>query len=629
MDTSTNTNIYSDIFGFITSQEALFKTPIQLPGAWNWSMEEHLRLSYLYNNSQLSTGKDDFKPVKNITRPILNLQHRAEDIDLKDVQIYVDDPDSYHLSFLIKKYHDDVFVAENDLDTFFDELNVSRIDYGGGLSKALSSGREVIALHSIAFCDQTDILSGPIGLKHFFSPSQLQDMASKGWGDAQNGATATIEQTIVLARESKREIQNNTISNTPGRYVEVYEVHGDLPRRFLDPEDTSELFSRQMHIVAFYTTSEGKKKFITLFHSEEKENPFKLIKRDPIYGRGLGFGGAEELFEPQVWTNYDMIRMQDMLDAAAKTIMITSDKNLVARHPNGMKDMDNMEFVHEEPNSNTRQMDTFPRNLALFERSTAEWEVHAKNIGGSQDPLQGKEAPSGTPFSAIQAQIQQGMGLHEYRRGQFAKHIEEIYRDDYIPQMIKAITNGTQFLSELSLEEMQMVSENVANNEVNKMIITAILNGNMVTQDDVDNLKKTLIDQFMKAGNKKFIEILKGEFKDKKIKVKVNVAGKSKNLPQMVDKLVNVFKTIIANPYMLQSPPIAKLFNKIIEASGLDPIDLSGFNVPPMPMRRMTMNIDEKDLPPDAQQAMLEMAGIHTQGQGIPSPIQPNQPVTK
>lgn len=620
-----NTNIYSDIFSYITSQEAAFKVPIQLPGGWGWSMLEHLNLSFLYSHSQLSTGKDDFKPVKNITRPILNLQHRAEDIDLKDVQIYVDDPDLFHLSFLIKKYHDDVFVQENDLDTFFDELNVSRIDYGGGLSKSVTKGREVVPLHSIAFCDQTDILSGPIGIKHFFSPGQLQDMAGVGWGDAKNGATATIEQTILLSREGKRETQNNTLSNTPGRYVEVYEVHGDLPRRFLDPEDKSELFSRQMHIVAFYTKMDGTKQWITLFHSEEKENPFKLAKRDPVYGRGLGFGGAEELFESQVWTNYDMIRMQDMLDAAAKTIMLTGDKGLVTRHPTGMKDMNNMEFIYEELNSNTRQMDTFPRNLALFEKSIFNWETHAKEMGSSQDPLMGKESPSGTPFSALQAQIQQGMGLHEYRRGIFAKHIEEIYKDDYIPKIIKEITaNGAKFLSELSMDEMIFVSENVANHETNKMVVKKILDGGTVTQEEADAFKQAHMQQFTKSGNKKFIEILKGEFKNVQIKIKINVAGKNKNLGQYVDKLSNVFRTILANPYMLQSPPIAKLFNKIIEASGLDPIDLSNFNVPPMPTRRMTLNIDEKDLQPNEQQAMLEMAGITPKN---PSPVQSSQTV--
>src|SRR3990167_1293164 len=608
-------NPYQDIWSYITSMEGAYKVPIILPGQWNWLMQEHLNLSYLYSHSQFSTGKEEFKQFQNIIRPILNLQHRAEDIDLKEVQIYVDDPDSQHLSFLIKKYHDDEFVQENDLDTFFDELNVSRIDYGGGLSKSVTKGREVVPLHSIAFCDQTDILSGPIGIKHFFSPSQLQEMAKAGWGDAKNGATATIEETILLAREGKQETQNNTISDTPGKYIEVYEVHGDLPRRFRYPEDTSEKFTSQMWIVAFYTKIDGQKQWITLFNSDEKETPFKLIKRDPVYGRGLGFGGAEELFEDQVWTNYDILRINDMLDAAAKTIMITNDKQLATRNPGGLKDLDNMEFLYEDTGGNTRQMDTFPRNLALFEKAMERNLVHAKDIGGAQDPLQGKEPVSGTPFASLQAQIQQGMGLHEYRRGQFAKHIEEIYKDDYIPKIIKAITKGTKFLSELSMDELSYVAERTTENLFNKYKKDKILmgdmklpNGEMMTDESLAPMKDQFKNQLIKKGNKQFIEILKDEFKYCSLKVKVNVAGKQKNLPQMVDKIVNIFRFIIANPQgfaqIMQVPAMSKAFSEILEYSGMSVANFQGL---------------EKLLPPPAP------AGTPTGS--VPSPMQVKQPV--
>lgn len=574
-------NPYDSIYSYITSQETAFKQPITLPGNWNWTMKEHIELSYLYNNSQLSTGKDEFKPVKNITRPILNLQHRTEDIDLKDVQLYVNDPSKFHISFLLKKYHDDVFVVENDLDTFFDELNVQRIDYGGGLSKSTSKFREVVDLHSIAFCDQTDILSGPIGIKHFFSPSQLQEMAKAGWGNRENGATATIEETITLARQSKTEAGEQRSNNTPGKYVEVYEVHGDFPRRFIEPDYQGEEFTYQMHIIAFYTGKNNKKEWITLYHAEEKENPFMLVKRDPVYGRALGFGGAEELFEAQVWTNYDMIRINDMLDAASKTIMITQDKQLAQRHPGGLKDLDNMEFLYEDPNANTRQLDTFPRNLALFENSIAKWQEHAKEMGASQDPLTGKESPSGTPFASLQAQIQQGLGLHEYRRGQYAKHIELIYTKDFIKKMMKGLSSGTKFLSELTMDEMEFVAEGVANNLTNKRIVKAILrDGKFPTNDERDAIKSVIKEEFKKGGNKKFLEILKGELKDAEIKVKVNVAGKQKNLPQMVDKIVNIFRFIIANPQgfaqLMQVPALQKAFAEILEYSGMSVANFQG-----------------------------------------------------
>ena len=184
-------NRADDIFGFIKTQESNYLRAVPV-GNKEWSMKDHIERSTLYRDSDIVGKKTKFTAIKNITRPILNLSHRTEDIDVKDVQIYVDDKEKYHLSFLVKKYHDDVFVAENDLDTFFDKLNQSRIDYGGGLSKRLAKGREVVPLQSIVFCDQTDLLSGPIGIKHYYSPDQLLEMGERGWGKEENGATITL-----------------------------------------------------------------------------------------------------------------------------------------------------------------------------------------------------------------------------------------------------------------------------------------------------------------------------------------------------------------------------------------------------------------------------------------------------
>jgi len=570
---------YENIFDYIVSQEANFKQPIPINDVWNWSFVDHVKTTDLYNNSQLLTGKSDFKPVKNIIRPILNLQHRTEDIELSDVQIYVDNPDKYHLSFLVKKYHDDVFVQENDLDTFFDELNVSRIDFGGGLSKQLNKpAPEVVPLQSIAFGDQTDILSGPIGIKHHYSPDQLLAMADVGWGDEKNGATISLEDLIILSREEKKEIsQTSQVAKTPGRYIEVYEVHGNLPKVFADPSDQSGKYETRMFICAFYNKKDRiGKQGVILFSSLETKSPFKLIKRDPVYGRSLGFGGAEELFEPQVWVNYNMIRIQDMLDAASKTILkaIGQNSGSIASKTN-VRDLDNLSIIDVGENSDIGQVDTFPRNMALFDNSTAAWEAHAQQMGAANDSIMGNSPASGTPFKLQELVTNEAHGLHEYRRGQYAKHIEEIYKDWIIPHISKKITEGKKFLSELSLDELQYVSERVVTNTVNKRIKEIILSGETVTPEQQEAMTAFEKEKFNKRGNKQFIEILKGEFKDAPLAVKVSVKSKSKNLSQHTDKLVNIFRQIISNPAVLKIPAIGKIFNEILESSGLSPADFS------------------------------------------------------
>lgn len=570
---------YNDIFSYITTEESQYEKPIQLTGNWSWSMMEHLRLSFLYIHSQLSTGKDDFKPVKNIMRPILNLQHRTEDIEVKDVAIYVNDPERYHLSFLVKKYHDEVFVRENDMDTFFDELNVSRIDYGAGLSKQLNRPcPEVVPLHSIAFCDQTDILSGPIGIKHFYSADQLLSMADVGWGKEENGATISLEDLVALSTQGKDEVNaNDQKTDTPGRYIKVYEVHGNLPKRFADSSASDTEYETRIYIVAFYQKkNDSKKTGVILYTKKETESPFKIIKRDPVWGRALGFGGAEELFESQVWTTYDMIRKQNMLDAAAITILKTTDPAVAAR--NKVRDMDNLDIVELAQGSDLSQVDTFPRNIALFDKSMNDWEMHAQQIGAASEAVLGESPAAGTPFKLQQQVIAQGLGLHEYRRGQYAKHLEEIYNDWIIPHIEKKICEGATFLSELSLEEMQYVLDCIVTNMANKQAIDMLIAGEDPESigPAVESFKELIRSDFKKKGNKHFIKILKDEFKGNKLKVRVSVKGKSKDLSGRVDNLVNVFRQVIANPGVLQIPAISKIFNSIIENSGLDPVDFSG-----------------------------------------------------
>ena len=579
------TTNYTDIFDYIVAQENAYRQPINLNDSWSWSMKDHLKRSSLYKNSQLLSGKNDFKPVKNITRPILNLQYRTEDIEVKDVQIYIDDSEKYHLSFLVKKYHDDVFVQENNIDEYFDQLNISRIDYGAGLSKQLDNpAPEVVPLESIAFCDQTDILSGPIGLRHYYSPDQLLEMAERGWGDESNGATATLEEVIMLSQEERKgDDKDAGAIKTPGKYIEVYEVHGNLPKRFADKEDMSGKYESRIWIVCFYQKKEStERRGIVLFTAPEKKSPFKVIKRDPIHGRALGFGGAEELFEPQVWVNYDMIRRQALLDAASKTILLTNDPALAARHPNGLKDLDNLELVEENVNGNTRQLDTYPRNMALFEKSVMEWEAHAQQMGAANDSIMGENPTAGTPFKLQELVTQESRGLHEWRRGQYAKHLEEVYRDWIIPHIQKKITEGTKFLSELTLDELNFVAESITTRAVNDFQKEKVLNGEDIDEEEVEAYREKVMEDFKKQGTKHFVEILKGEFKGTRLGVEVSVAGKSKNLAMAVDKLVNIFRFAFSNPVgfaqTMQIPGMAKAFNEILEFSGLSPVDFAGMD---------------------------------------------------
>ena len=186
----------SDIYSYIKSEESNFETDeVQVGTNWSWNFRNHVEMIFHLKNGVFFTGANDLlRTFKNIMEPILSLSYWSEDIELKDVLFYIEGQTGHVLSFLVKKYHDEVYVKENDLDAMFDEITESDVDYGGVLVQKTNEPKpEVFDLKTVAFCDQTDILGGPIAFKHSFSPDKLRGMSKFGWGDEKNGATITID----------------------------------------------------------------------------------------------------------------------------------------------------------------------------------------------------------------------------------------------------------------------------------------------------------------------------------------------------------------------------------------------------------------------------------------------------
>ncbi len=580
------------IFEYITTEENRFNTDeVQIADNWMWNMKSHLQMSFQFINGKFTTGANDWtRYFKNIIQPLLNLRYWAEDIELKDVVLYVEDEPDRVLSFLLKKYHDEIYVKENDLDTFFDELEEDDIDYGGVLIQKTNDARpEVLSLLTIAFCDQTDIFGGPIAFKFNFSPDKLRSMSSKGWGNKANGATATIEDLIDQAKAEKESVgQYGNKNKTTGKNIEVYVLRGTLPESYLKEKGKAETYVNQIQIVAFYSTKKEKsgKKGVILYRQKETESSLKFNTSDKkIHGRALGRGGAESLFQDQIWSNFTEIHKMKLLEAASKVVLYTDDQNYKDR--NKIQDMENLEITMTDDGKQIRQVPTVGvANIQLFEKSINEFYEHAQLVGSAFDPILGKEPPSGTTFRGQAQVVSQGRGLHERRRGKRAKFIEEIYRDWIIPQMTRAIIKGKKFLATLSVEDMKWVSERLADNYANRTINEAILDGSDKQFQDKETLRQEFLKTFSKKGNKHLIEILKDEFKNRTIKININVAGKQKNLAGLSDKVFSIFQLAFSNPMafqqVLQIPGMQNAFNDILEFSGISQTDFNGV-VPQLP----------------------------------------------
>lgn len=572
------------IFNYIKSEEAKFQTEeIQVGDNWHWNFRNHVQLLFHLTNGIFYTGDNKWlRAFKNIIEPMLNLSFWTEDIEVKDVVFFIESETGRALSFLIKKYHDEVYSREHNLDTLFDEITETDLTYGGVLVKKAKGTPEVIPFNSIAFADQTDLLGAPLAFKLSFAPDKLRGMSKLGWGEESNGATTTIEDLILLAEYDKdpQGMINGKKNQITGKNIDVYIVMGNLPEAYLKDNDEMEKVYEQVQVVAFYVDKKDKKQGVTLYRKKGKEGNLKFHTSKKVHGRALGRGDGEALLHDQIWTNFLTIHKMAMLEGAAKNVIWTDDPNYANR--NKIYDLENNEVTTLDDGKRIGQVPTVqPNSIALYERSINELYQHAQLSSAAFDSIMGKEESAGTTFRGQERLVAQGRGLHDRRRGQRAKFIEEIYRDWIIPDMVSEILNGKEFLATLSSDELSWVSEQLAENYVNKQQLEDIFN--LKIPADKELLKQAYLEKFSKKGNKHLVKILKDEFRGIEVRMGINIAGKQKNLTGLSDKILSVFQFALANPI---PPHLQKQFNDILEYGGLSQADFNLLKTMPQPQQQ-------------------------------------------
>lgn len=560
-----------NIYDYIKAKEVEYEKPITLEEGWDWGMKKHLRRSFLYKHSQFEENNEDrhLRPNRNIIRPILNIQYRTEGFDVKNIELYVNNSDLFYKSFVIKKYHEK-WAIKNFIDTLIDDIVESYVDYGGALVKDTDENRpEVVDLRTLAFCNQHNILDYPFAIKHSFSPARLRKMSN--WGNVKG--EISIEDLIVLTKDEKE--------------IKVYEVHGEMSESWLNGGSDKKNV-QQIQIVAFYKNEKKDDVGVTLFKHREPKLPFKFLPRDKVSNRALGFGGIEELFEPQIWTHYSDIQIMEMLELASKIFYKTSDPGFKTRN-NLSENETGAVFVLQE-GRDINQLDTTPRDIAVFNNFQDRMERHAERMGAASEGLLGGTPAPATPFKLFEAQIMEAKSMHLYRQGKVAVFVNEIYQDWSLKHIATEITNEQNFLSELSSDEMQSVIEAVIARKAFEIQNEKIINGE--DAGDKELIKEGLRNEFLKGGSKRFIKILKGEMKDIELDVMTNVAGKQKDMALMTDKITNLVREFIKAPQLRQDPEMVKLLNQMLESSGMSPITfgaMPAMTETPLPIKGMAV----------------------------------------
>lgn len=562
-----------EIYEYIITEESNYKTVrVPLTNSKDWNMSEHIERCTNVANGWFHGGKNDgLRMYTDIATPIIDVAFRSEGFDVKDIVPFVNNIQNAYKSFLVKKYHPK-WARKNELDTLIDEVVESSIIYDLALLKDVNGVRpELVPLPQIAFCDQTDVLSGPICIKHYYTIADL--LKKKGdWFENEIDLailSATAEKSVPTANDQK--------VKTPGKYIEVYELHGEMPESWLKDGGSKYKYVPQLQVVCLYTGKDGKKEGITLYKGKNKpiNDVFKALKIDSIrsHGRACGRSVVERLFDPQTWVNYSGLKLKEMLDSAISVFQTESEKF-------GNQKLDKLPYntiLKHEPGKPITRVEGTLQNLPAFSNLQLKMESTARVLGSASDPQLGLNPVSGTPLGTTQTVVQQGQGIHEYRQGKIATFFADVlYRDWILKYLVEDMNKGQNFSEELTLDELQEISSIIAKNKAEEEIKQKILKGEVVDESTRESLIKLHTDNFKANGNRGFFEIIAGELKDIPLEVMVNVRGKQKDMARDADKLTNLVKFMIENVDRVQAVPgVSKVINEMLENSGMSAIDFS------------------------------------------------------
>jgi hypothetical protein len=524
-----------NIFSFVREQRDSYKQrDITIVSGLDYNQYKTLVRTELYYNSQFETGPKDSlgrdKPFYNIVKSRVNLATRATDIDVKDIQVESTVSDDYARSFVFRKKVAQ-WMKDKGFARLLNQMGKTRNKYGGVLVKKTEIDGELdiqVVPWKDVVTDQTDIMKGVIIERHFYTPSELKAM---------DGKWENVDKAIRTAEDDKDDENEHDEKETPGNYVEVYEIHGDLPVAYLkiadgkDPKDDDWfIFQKQVHIVAgvdnigYDDVQKLIENGINLFWGREKKSPYKYLAWDEIPGRALGIGVIEDSFEAQVWTNDAKLKERDLMELASKLLFWTDDAKFAK---NVTTDAETGEVLRVTTGKQVQQLNTISGTIPQFQNLIQSWKDQADRATSTFEANTGENLPSGTPYRLAAIQNQEANSHFVYRLEEMGTFIEEMFNDWIVPYFEKKFRDPHIVAAEFSQDELNKIDETYIESALKEEILKKRQEGILIL--DIEQERQRLKQQMMQTKEHRFLKVPKDYYKNLNAKIRVVITNEQRN----------------------------------------------------------------------------------------------------
>lgn len=553
------------------------------------SMYETLeRIEAYLNSVHISGSKDSLgrdKPFFNIVTAAVNIWYRATDIDRKDIRIKPTKSSEEVLAFLAT-VHLHNWMKKTQFGTFLNQWGRALARYGSAVVKFVEKDgtlyANVVPWNRI-IVDAVDFSNNIKIEKLYMTPAQLRMHSEYDQEQVEN---------LIANAQGVRENLDKQKKDLLSGYIELYEVHGELPLSFLTRKDTDEkIYRQQMHVVSFIEAKEtGKYDDFSLYKGKEKKDPYMITHLIEEDGRTLSIGAVEHLFEAQWMQNHSVKTMKDTLDLASRLIFQTSDGNFIGR--NVLKAVETGDILITKLGEPLTQLNNSKQDITSLQNFANQWRVLAQELTSTPDALRGNTMPSGTPYALGTMLAQNAGSLFEIMTENKGLAIEDMLRNYVIPHLKTKMNNGNEIAAVLESYDLTKIDSMYIPNEAvrryNTQAKETILSGGIPSPYQSDIAQQQIKDHLAPLGATRYFtpddaKKMKWNelFKGFEWECDVEITNEATDKQAVLTTLSSMLQTAVNNPELYKL-----ISSKIMEVTGvISPIEIKNTNIQPQPMR--------------------------------------------
>ena len=570
----------------------------------SFKMRDDIDTTEAYLNSKHTSGETDYlgreKPFFNIVVGARNIWFRATDLDVKNITVIAtkiaDNIMAFMASLLLQKW-----MRKVNFGKFLNKWGLSLANHGSSISKFIEKDGQ---LH----CEVMDWNNMLVDAVDFDNNIKIQKL----WlTQAQLKKNKSYNQELVkklLDDLTTRKTTKDQQKDNKSGYIELYELHGELPLSYITNDDKDEdTYVQQMHTLTLLESEKNKGEYdeYCLYSGKEDKDPFMithLIEKD---GQTYAGGAVKNLFQAQWMVNHNEKVIKDQLDLASKIVFQTSDELYVGR--NVLSNIETGDILTHKINQPLTQLNN-KADISAILANKNDWQAIGNQINGISEAMQGQNAPSGTAWRQVQALLQESHSLFEIMVENKGLYLVDMMTEYIIPFVKKQMDNTDEIAEILEDYQIEWIDSkyipNKAIKKSNQKIKDIILNGETPTEEmqmmDIEQNKMDIKGELSQMGNQRFIKpsdidgtTWKAVLKDIQWELSYNITGENKDIQGSLATL-NTLLQIIANPataQVIQTPEGKLIVNKILSLTGeVSPVELSQLQKPtaqPLPQPAM------------------------------------------